>query len=123
MNCFLVLRILGALSLFLSATLLTPIPFSLFYQDGAAWAFLEASAICFGFGLLLSLAGMDLVSAGAAAIATLGNIGPGLGSVGPTDNYAHVSGFGKMILTGCMLLGRLELFTVMVLFFPSFWRR
>ncbi|AJF07404.1 TrkH family potassium uptake protein [Geoalkalibacter subterraneus] len=73
--------------------------------------------------LLLSLAGMDLVSAGAAAIATLGNIGPGLGSVGPTDNYAHVSTFGKMILTGCMLLGRLELFTVMVLFFPSFWRR
>jgi trk system potassium uptake protein TrkH len=73
--------------------------------------------------LLLSLAGMDLVSAGAAAIATLGNIGPGLGSVGPTDNYAHVSAFGKIILTGCMLLGRLELFTVLVLFFPSFWRR
>jgi trk system potassium uptake protein TrkH len=73
--------------------------------------------------LLLSLAGMDLVSAGAAAIATLGNIGPGLGSVGPTDHYAHVSAFGKIILTGCMLLGRLELFTVLVLFFPSFWRR
>ncbi len=73
--------------------------------------------------LLMSLAGMDLVSAGAAVIATLGNIGPGLGSVGPVDNYAHISAFGKSVLIGCMLLGRLELFTVLVLFFPSFWRR
>ena len=73
--------------------------------------------------LLMSLAGMDLVSGGAAVIATLGNIGPGIGSVGPADNYAHVSDFGKSVLIGCMLLGRLELFTVLVLFFPTFWRR
>ncbi|MFO7832259.1 MAG: potassium transporter TrkG [Desulfuromonadaceae bacterium] len=72
---------------------------------------------------LLAASGMDLVSAGAAVIATLGNIGPGLGSVGPTDNYAHVPDFGKGILILCMLLGRLELFTVMVLFLPSFWRK
>ena len=72
---------------------------------------------------LLAASGMDLISAGAAVIATLGNIGPGLGSVGPVDNYAHVPAFGKGILIVCMLLGRLELFTVLVLFLPSFWRK
>lgn len=72
---------------------------------------------------LLAACGMDLVSAGAAVIATLGNIGPGLGSVGPVDNYAHVPAFGKVVLIMCMLLGRLELFTVLVLFLPSFWRK
>jgi trk system potassium uptake protein TrkH len=72
---------------------------------------------------LLAASGMDLISAGAAAIATLGNIGPGLGSVGPVDNYAHVPAFAKAVLIMCMLLGRLELFTVLVLFLPSFWRK
>ncbi len=66
---------------------------------------------------------MDLPSAGASVIATLSNIGPGLGSVGPTDNFAHVPAFGKLVLSFCMLLGRLELFTVLVLVFPSFWRK
>ena len=46
-----------------------------------------------------------------------------LGDVGPTDHYAHVGFIGKLILSACMLLGRLELFTVLVLFFPSFWRK
>jgi trk system potassium uptake protein TrkH len=67
--------------------------------------------------------GMDLTSAGASVIATLSNIGPGLGSVGPVDNFAHVPAFGKLVLAFCMLLGRLELFTVLVLVFPSFWRK
>jgi len=72
---------------------------------------------------LMAASGMDLVSAGAAVIATLSNIGPGLGSVGPTDNFAHIAPFGKGVLIVCMLLGRLELFTVLVLIFPSFWRK
>jgi trk system potassium uptake protein TrkH len=72
---------------------------------------------------LMAAAGMDLVSAGAAVIATLSNIGPGLGSVGPTDNFGHIAPFGKAVLMFCMLLGRLELFTVLVLFFPTFWRK
>lgn len=67
--------------------------------------------------------GMDLPSAGASVIATLSNIGPGLGSVGPVDNFAHVPAIGKLVLSFCMLLGRLELFTVLVLVFPSFWRK
>jgi len=73
--------------------------------------------------LLLAASGMDLVSGGAAVVACLSNIGPGLGSVGPVDNFAHVPAFGKMVLIFCMLMGRLELFTVLVLFFPSFWRK
>jgi len=73
--------------------------------------------------LLMAACGMDLVSGAAAVIACLANIGPGLGSVGPTDNYAHVPVVGKGILIFCMLMGRLELFTVLVLLFPSFWRK
>jgi trk system potassium uptake protein TrkH len=73
--------------------------------------------------LLLAISGMDLVSGGAAVVACLSNIGPGLGSVGPIDNFAHVPAFGKAVLIVCMLMGRLELFTVLVLFFPSFWRK
>ena len=76
-----------------------------------------------GGSLLVAASGMDLVSAGAAVIACLANIGPGLGSVGPVDNFAHVPGLGKTVLIFCMLMGRLELFTVLVLFFPSFWRK
>ncbi len=67
--------------------------------------------------------GLDLISAAAATIATMGNIGPGLGSVGPIDNYAHIPTLGKFILSFYMLLGRLELYTVLVLFAPQLWRR
>ncbi len=72
---------------------------------------------------LMAAIGMDLTSAGGSVIATLSNIGPGLGSVGPVDNFAHVPAFGKLVLAFCMLLGRLELFTVLVLVFPSFWHK
>ncbi len=72
---------------------------------------------------LLAATGVDLITSGAAVIATLSNIGPGLGSVGPTDNYAHLPELAKGILVVCMLMGRLELYTVLVLLLPSFWRR
>ena len=72
---------------------------------------------------VMAATGMDLNSAGGSVIATLSNIGPGLGSVGPVDNFAHVPAIGKLVLAFCMLLGRLELFTVLVLVFPSFWRK
>jgi trk system potassium uptake protein TrkH len=71
----------------------------------------------------MAATGMDLNSAGGSVIATLSNIGPGLGSVGPVENFAHVPAIGKLVLAICMLLGRLELFTVLVLVFPSFWRK
>jgi trk system potassium uptake protein TrkH len=73
--------------------------------------------------LLLCCLGMDPLSATGGVAATLGNVGPGLGTVGPMDNYASVPAAGKWILSACMLLGRLELFTVCVLLMPGTWRR
>ncbi|MCA9072008.1 MAG: TrkH family potassium uptake protein, partial [Planctomycetaceae bacterium] len=63
-----------------------------------------------------------LVDCASAVAATLNNIGPGVGVLGPHSNYAGFSSQGKMLLTLLMLLGRLELFAVLVLFMPSFWK-
>lgn len=73
--------------------------------------------------IVMTILGLDLVSAFAAVAATLNNIGPGLGSVGPTDNYAHIPLIGKWVLTFFMLAGRLEIYTVLVLLAPSFWKK
>ena len=66
---------------------------------------------------------VDLLTAAGASAAAIGNIGPGLGNVGPAANYAWMPGLGKLILSLLMLLGRLEIYTVLVLFHPEFWRR
>ncbi len=73
--------------------------------------------------LIMTFTGLDIVSAMGAVIASLGNIGPGIGSVGPAENFSHISVFGKWFLSFLMLIGRLELFTVLILFSPSFWRK
>ena len=65
----------------------------------------------------------DIQTALSSVIATLGNIGPGLNAVGATQNYAAISPLGQGILTVFMLLGRLELYTVLILFLPSFWKK
>ena len=70
--------------------------------------------------LLLMATGLDFTTAFSAVAASLNNLGPGLGAV--AENYAGVSAGGKLILTFAMLLGRLELFTLLVLFTPAFWR-
>jgi trk system potassium uptake protein TrkH len=72
---------------------------------------------------IMSILGLDLISSLGVVAATLGNIGPGLGSVGPTDNYAHIPFVGKWILSFFMLAGRLEIYTVLILFAPSFWKK
>jgi len=74
-------------------------------------------------GLLLAAMGMGLLEAFSASIACLGNIGPGLGSVGPVGNYAHLPAMAKWLLSAAMIVGRLEVYTVLVLFVPDFWRR
>jgi len=66
---------------------------------------------------------IDLVTAASAVAATLGNIGPGLGGVGATENYAWLTDVSKGLLTFLMILGRLELYAVLVLFAPRMWRR
>ena len=71
--------------------------------------------------LLISLDGFDFISSLSAAASCLGNIGPGFGQFGPAMNYAAMSGFSKLICAGLMLIGRLELFTVLVLFSRHFW--
>lgn len=73
--------------------------------------------------LLLNAAGVDLITAGSGAIACLSTVGPGLGEVGPTDNYAALPDSGKIVLCLAMLLGRLEVFTVLVLLSVSFWKK
>lgn len=65
----------------------------------------------------------DLVTATSAVIACLGNVGPGLGAVGPAEVYAFIPAPGKIVLSIAMLLGRLELYTVVLLLFPAFWRK
>jgi trk system potassium uptake protein TrkH len=73
--------------------------------------------------LAMALLGVDLVTAMGAAATCLGNVGPGIGSVGPIANFAYMPTIGKWILALLMLLGRLELFTVLILFTPFFWRK
>ena len=73
--------------------------------------------------LFLTAFGTDLETAATAVLATLNNIGPGLARVGPTANYAEFNDLVKVVLTGCMILGRLEFYALVVLFVPSFWRQ
>jgi len=72
---------------------------------------------------VMALIGLDGPTALGATAATLGNIGPGIGNVGPEDNYAFIPFIGKWFLSFLMLLGRLELFTVLILFAPAFWKK
>jgi len=72
--------------------------------------------------VVLCFLGLNLETAISAVAATLGNVGPGLGGVGPSSNYAGLPGAAKVILTICMWLGRLELFTVIMIFSPRFWK-
>jgi trk system potassium uptake protein TrkH len=70
----------------------------------------------------MTMLGLDFVSALGSVAATIGNIGPGLGSVGPTDNYAHIPVLGKWLLSFMMLVGRLEIFPVIIFLTPAFWK-
>lgn len=72
--------------------------------------------------LIMTFLGLNIDTAIGAVAATLGNVGPGLGSVGPVENYAHIPATGKWVLSFLMMAGRLELYTVFVLFTPRFWR-
>jgi trk system potassium uptake protein TrkH len=65
---------------------------------------------------------IELIDCASAVAATLNNIGPGLGAVGPTMNYSQFAPQSKMLLSLLMLVGRLELFAILVLFMPSFWK-
>ena len=73
--------------------------------------------------MAFAMLGMDIETALSASASSIGNIGPALGSVGPAENWSHLPNVAKWIASFCMLLGRLEIFTVMVLFSRTFWQR
>lgn len=73
--------------------------------------------------VILTFLGLDFVSSLGAAASSLGNIGPAIGSVSPVDNFTHLSSGAKWFCSFLMLIGRLELFTVLILFTPFFWRK
>lgn len=90
--------------------------------QGVASFYLLYFAVFIGGTLLISLEGIDLFSAMSAVAATLGNIGPGFGAIGPTQTFALFSPASKLLFSFLMLLGRLELFSLFVVFTPGFWR-
>jgi trk system potassium uptake protein TrkH len=91
---------------------------------GAVMAFmLIYGGITVGLTMLMLASGLDVVTAFTAVIGSLNNIGPGMGKVGPAGNFGVLTGFQIWICTIAMLLGRLELLSVLVLFTPQFWRR
>ena len=72
--------------------------------------------------VLLAMMGLDFMTALGAMATSLGNVGPGIGDVGPVDNFAWLPSHIKVFLAGVMIIGRLEIYTVLVLFTPFFWR-
>jgi trk system potassium uptake protein len=80
------------------------------------------ASIC-GLTLVMLFSGLDVLTAFTAVVATINNIGPGLGEVGPAVNFKGLSDFQTWVCTFAMLLGRLELLAVLVLFTPQFWRK
>jgi trk system potassium uptake protein TrkH len=91
---------------------------------GSIWGFfvLYLGILVISAMIMCSL-GLDLVSAFSSVAACIFNVGPGLGSVGPVQNYLQMPFLGKWLLIFCMLLGRLEIFTVIVLIMPEYWRK
>ena len=85
--------------------------------------FYLALFIYFASALALAALGVDVLTSIAAVAASMFNIGPGLGEVGPLDNYAGLPAAAKWILSLCMIAGRLEYYTVLVILTPAFWRK
>lgn len=95
--------------------------------DGVLHAVLAFSfiymAIIVSLTLLMSASGLDIITAFSAVVATLNNTGPGLGQVGPASNFSSLSDFQTWVCSFTMVLGRLELFTLLVVLTPAFWRK
>lgn len=88
------------------------------------FAFMILYVGLFGVGtLLMAGTGLSLASAAGAAGTAISNIGPGLDQVGPTANFGFLPGWGKIVMAVLMLVGRLEIYTVLLLFHPGMWKR
>ncbi len=73
--------------------------------------------------MVVALEGRDLITTVTSVVATINNVGPGLNAVGPMGNFAGFSPLSKIVLSLCMIIGRLEVYPVMLLFFPGFWKK
>ncbi|MBU4371587.1 MAG: TrkH family potassium uptake protein [Proteobacteria bacterium] len=73
--------------------------------------------------IMMSALGLDMLTSFSSVVATIGNIGPGLGLVHPESTYSEIPTVGKWILSFCMLIGRLEIYTILVLLIPEFWKK
>ncbi len=90
----------------------------------SVWGFFFLFMLVFVLAsVTMALLGLDIITAFVSVAATINNIGPGLGAVGPLDNYRSIPLVGKWVLIFCMLIGRLELYTVIVLLVPEFWKK
>jgi trk system potassium uptake protein TrkH len=96
-------------------------------SDRVAYSVLAFIFLYFGTILVLTFAmlatGLDLVSSFSAIISSVNSVGPGLGTVGPSSNFSVLSDSQTWICTFAMLIGRLEIFSVLVLFTRTFWRK
>ena len=90
----------------------------------AVLAFMSIYGACvIAMTFLLLATGLDFITAFSAVIASINNTGPGLNQVGPATTYAVLTDFQTWVCTIAMLLGRLELFTLLIIFTPAFWRK
>ena len=79
--------------------------------------------VLMGGCVMVLLDNMDYLTGISSVIASLMNIGPGFGAIGASENYAHISTAGKWFLAWNMMVGRLEMFSALIIFYPSFWKR
>ncbi len=91
---------------------------------GGIWGFLFLFILISVIATLgMTALGTDIITSASTVISAMANVGPALGEAGPADNYAAIPALGKWILTICMLIGRLEIYTVILLFMPIFWKK
>ncbi|GBE05766.1 MAG TPA: TrkH family potassium uptake protein [Nitrospirae bacterium] len=91
---------------------------------GGIWGFLFLFILITVIATLcMSALGMDVITSASTVFSAMANVGPALGAAGPTDNYASIPTAGKWVLIFCMLIGRLEIYTVVILFVPHFWKK
>ena len=95
-------------------------------SDNTVWNitqfFFSYMVVAFGGFIFVALDNFDFSTTVSSVAACIGNIGPGFGEAGPVGNYAAFSGFSKFILSACMLIGRLEIFPILLLFSPKTWK-
>jgi trk system potassium uptake protein TrkH len=98
---------------------------SLSKDDGnSIFAFIYWYLLAFVVGsVLVVMTGVDVKTSASGIATAMGGIGPGFGSIGPVSNFAHLPSLAKLILAFFMILGRLEIYTVVVMFSASFWKK